>query len=111
MPIGTPFPKGTSGNPGGKKPGSVSIKAELQKLLDMTLKGEINPLTAEVEDAMPVGRKIALNLIKKAAVEGDAWSAFRIMEQLDGKAPQAVNVGGQDDNPVQTVFTLKIDNS
>jgi hypothetical protein len=111
MPVGTPFRKGTSGNSKGRKPGSVSIKAELQKLLDMTLKGEVNPLTAKAEDNMPVGRKIAIKLVTKAATDGDVWAAFRIMEHLDGKPAQDVNLGGQDDNPIQTTFTLKIDNS
>ena len=91
--------------------GSVSIKAELQKILDMTLKGEISPLTTELEEGMPVARKIALKLIAKAA-DGDTWSALKIMEHLDGKPPQDLNLGGQgDDNPMHTVFMLKIDNS
>jgi hypothetical protein len=95
----------------GRPKGSVSIKAELQKILDMTLK-EINPLTLEEEPDVPVGRKIAFNLNKKAAADVDTWSVLKIMEHLDGKPPQDVNLGGQgDDNFVQTVFTLKIDNS
>lgn len=109
MPKGTPFPKGTSGNPAGRKPGSVSIKAELQKLLDIVLKGEHNPLTDATED-MPVGRKIALNMIIKAVADGDAWTAIRIMEQLEGKPAQAVNLGGQDgENPVEISSKLTVE--
>ena len=54
-----------------------------------------NPFTCEVEDKMPVGRKIALMLVAKAAVDKDVWAAFRIMEQLDGKPAKTLNVGGQ----------------
>jgi hypothetical protein len=92
-----------------RKPGSVSIKAELQKLLNLTLKGEHNPLTDEIEADMPVGRKIALNMILKAVAEADAWLAMRIMEQLDGKPAQALNVGGQgEDNPVHIDSKLEV---
>ncbi|TBH23631.1 hypothetical protein ELG64_09000 [Rhizobium leguminosarum] len=100
MPVGTPFPKGVSGNPDGRKPGSVSIKAELQKLIDLTIKGEINPLTDEPEENMPVGRKIALNLVMKAVADNDMWAIKQILENLEGKPHQAVNIGGQEDNPV-----------
>lgn len=37
------FPKGKSGNPDSRPLGSVSIKAELQKLLNHVVKGEVNP--------------------------------------------------------------------
>lgn len=102
MPVGTPFPKGKSGNPAGRQPGCVSIKAELRKLLQVVIKNEVNPLTMEDED-MPVGRKIALNLILKAVNDKDTWAITRIMEQLDGKPAQSVNLGGQEgENPVVT---------
>lgn len=41
------------------------LSAELQKIMDIVLKGEMNPLTDLTED-MPVGRKVALNLALKA---------------------------------------------
>jgi hypothetical protein len=65
----------------------------------------------EVTEGMPVGRKIALNRILKAAIEKDSWSAFRIMEQRDGKRPQSLKLGGDDENPAPVTFTIKIDNS
>ncbi|MGY4177666.1 hypothetical protein ACVIHH_002957 [Bradyrhizobium sp. USDA 4518] len=51
----TRFRIGKSGNPARRPKGSVSPKAELQKLMDIVLKGEINPLTDLPED-MPAGR-------------------------------------------------------
>ncbi|OLP47524.1 hypothetical protein BJF91_03720 [Allorhizobium taibaishanense] len=77
-PVGTPFPKGVSGNPAGRPVGAVSIKAELQKLLQTVIKGEFNALTEEIE-GMPVCRKIALNLVLKAVADGDTLVALKIM--------------------------------
>lgn len=110
IPVGVPFQPGQSGNPAGRPKGSVSVRAELQKLMDTVIKGEHNFLTDETED-MPAGRKVALNLASKAIADGDLLAITKVLEHLDGKPAQAVNVGGQDDNPVQHTFTLKIDNS
>ncbi len=60
-----PFSKGKSGNPDGRPFGSVSIKAEPQKLIQIIVTDEVKPLTQQPED-IPVGRKIALNLIMTA---------------------------------------------
>lgn len=107
--MGKPFEAGKSGNPAGRPKGYFSIKAEIEKLMNIVLKGEVNPLTELAED-MPVNRKIALNLVIKAVVDGDLSAIREVKDTLDGKPAQAVNIGGQDDNPVQHTFTLKIDN-
>ncbi|CAH2408323.1 DUF5681 domain-containing protein [Mesorhizobium escarrei] len=57
-----PFQPGQSGSPDGRPRGSVSVKTELQKIINIALKNEHNPLSDELEAEMPVGRKIALNL-------------------------------------------------
>ena len=85
-PVGTPFQPGRSGNPAGRPKGSVSIKAELQKIIDLEIKGEHNPFTDKIED-MPVGRKIALNMAIKAA-EGDMWACKDVRDTIDGKPAQ-----------------------
>jgi hypothetical protein len=56
LPVGIPFSRAKSGNPAGRPKDSISIKAELQKIIDLTNKNERNPFTDEVED-MQVGRK------------------------------------------------------
>jgi len=48
------------------------------------LKNEHNPFTDEVEDEMPVGRKIALNMAIKGA-EGDIWACKDVRDTIDGK--------------------------
>lgn len=108
-PVETRFKSGQSGNPKGRPKGSVSVKAELQKIIDLEIKGEHNPFTDQIED-MPVGRKIALNIAIKAA-DGDMLACKDVRDTIDGKPAQAVNIGGREDNPLQHTFTLKIDNS
>lgn len=99
MPVGTPFQPGQSDNPAGRAKGSVSVKAELQKLMDIVIKGELNPLTDLPED-MPVGRKIALNLALAAVADNKLDAIKTVIEHLDGKPAQALNLGGQEDNHV-----------
>lgn len=59
-----------SGNSAGRPPSIVSIEAELQKLLNLVIKGKFNQLIEETED-MPVGRKIALNMVLKAVADNE----------------------------------------
>lgn len=98
-----PWPKGVSGNPAGKPVGAVSVKTELSNLMQIILKGEHNPLSDENEN-MTVARKVALNLAVKAIADGDLLAINKIIEHLDGRPAQSINLGGQVDNPV--VFSL-----
>jgi hypothetical protein len=90
---GVKFEAGQSGNPNGRPTGAVSVKAELRKLMDIILQGEINPLTDLPED-MPTGRKIALNLAMKAVADGDLGAIKTIMEHIDGKATERIEHSG-----------------
>lgn len=104
----TPFKPGQSGNPAGRPKGSVSVKAELQKLVNIILKNEYNALSGETEN-MPVGRKVALNLLDKALADADLNAIVKVIEHLDGKPAQAINLGGQEgENPVQVDNTLRV---
>ncbi|MET4316270.1 DUF5681 domain-containing protein [Bradyrhizobium sp. RT5a] len=100
MPVGTPFEPGKSGNATGRPKGRFSIKAEVERLMPLILKGEINPLTEAAED-MSVNRKIAPNLVMKAVADADLAAIKEVRDTLDGKPAQAVNFGGQEDNPVK----------
>lgn len=102
-----PWKAGQSGNPNGKPKGAVSVKAELRKLMDIILKGEVNPLTDLPED-MPTGRKIALNLAMKAVADGDLGAIKTIIEHLDGKAGESLAISGPDGGPVETVSTITL---
>lgn len=99
-PLHTRFSSQNQPEKNGRTKGSVSVKAELQKLVNLILKGEFNHLSGETED-MPVGRKVALNLLDKALADADLNAITKVMEHLDGKPAQALNIGGQDgENPV-----------
>ena len=66
--IGRPFPKGTSGNPAGKRKGSVSIAATIRRLLSK-------------EDA----ERIAQRLVALAK-GGDLQAVKLLMDRIDGGA-------------------------
>lgn len=40
------------------------------------------------------------------ALEGDNDSFKHIVDRLDGKAPQDINLGGQEDNPIRGEWTV-----
>lgn len=50
--------------------------------------------------------KLWLKQIEDAEQEGDAAKMKLITERLDGRPRQAVDIGGQEDNPVQTKSTF-----
>lgn len=75
--------------------------------MDIVIKGEMNPLTDLPED-MPVGRKIALNLALAAVADGKLDAIKTVIEHLDGKPAQSLNLGGQEDNPVGIDSTLTV---
>lgn len=64
--------------------------AKKNRLLTDALKRELTQNPEEV-------RAIALKLIERAK-EGDAWAQALIYERCDGKVPQAL-IGGDDDEP------------
>lgn len=71
MPVGTPFQPGQSGNPAGKKAGTISLKTHLKNILATELKNEPDPLQDGVTRDMTAGEKMVLNWVVKALVDGD----------------------------------------
>jgi len=82
--VGRPFQPGQSGNPAGR-PKSKPFKNALQEALK----------AAGDNDEML--RTVALALVTKAK-DGDVPAIKEIADRLDGKVPQAV-IGGEDDDP------------
>jgi len=83
----TPFPKGVSGNPGGRPktlPFTDALKAELQKK-----KGHIDNATA-----------IAKKLVEMA-IKGDLKAAEMIGDRVEGKPMQRNELSGADGGPIQ----------
>lgn len=52
---------------------------------------------------MPTLNELAAAGLFKEATKGNVGAARTILEHLDGKPPQSVNIGGQPGNPVSTV--------
>lgn len=89
MVIGTPFKPGQSGNPGGRpktKPFKEAIRRAVEAAGDDT--GKLDML--------------ALALYSKA-LEGDVSALKEIADRLDGKVPQGI-IGGDDDDPAVKVI-------
>lgn len=82
--IGGKWPKGVSGNPGGR-PKTKPFKEALQRVID----------------AMG-GPDAAAQAIMARALTGDVAAFRECADRLDGKVPQSVVGGGdEDDNPIK----------
>jgi hypothetical protein len=91
------FEKGRSGNPNGRP--------KRAKLFETALMLELK----EAGEDMPALRKIAKNLISLCQQEmKDALPAIKeFADRIDGKVPQAVIGGDEDDNPVNVLHTIR----
>jgi len=54
-------------------------------------------------------RALADKLVEKA-LDGDTQAINHIADRLDGKPSQAINVGGQEDNPIESKVTIEFVN-
>lgn len=84
-----PWPKGLSGNPGGR-PKRKPIEEELLRLIDER---------AGPKDGRTHARKIA-EAVLKAAGQGNVKAFVAVAERVDGKVPQAVQLAGKDSGPL-----------
>jgi hypothetical protein len=85
-PDGT-FKPGVSGNPGGRPVGSVSIVGMIRKKFEEQPKYAEEWVAKLLED--PSNRKA-------------------VMEQIDGKPKQSVELGGKDGAPIETIVGMRI---
>jgi len=95
--IGKPFEKGLSGNPEGKKKGTLNIKTVLKKVLQIELLMK-NPLT-EVEEVTNPMDAIACKLVANA-MRGDIQSIKEVFERLEGKSQTNVSLEAEVRNKV-----------
>lgn len=112
MPVGTPFPKGKSGNPDGRPLGTISLESRIRRILE----GE-EKLPAAIARTIrsAVGAdKHALDAILIVgllqALQGEEKWAKLLLERGYGKMADRLE-GGDPAKPIQHTFTLKIDNS
>ena len=84
-----PFKKGQSGNPKGRPKGVLNSATRLKRILELTNKKK-NKGTGEMED-FTVSEQMDMALISKALV-GDVTAYREIMDRLEGKAKQSLEV-------------------
>ena len=84
MTIGTPFKPGQSGNPGGR-PKTKPFRDALRRAVE-----------AAGDDTQRLDM-VALALYSKA-LEGDVSAIKEVADRLDGKVPQGI-IGGDEDDP------------
>lgn len=99
-----PFKPGECGNPAGRPKGTRNIKTILSELLEITEKVK-NPVTGEVGEVSQI-EMIAAKLVVMAK-NGDLASIDRVLDRTEGKPATSINLGGQQDNPVETNITIK----
>jgi hypothetical protein len=83
------FEPGKSGNPAGRPPGIPNAKTRYKRLLELTSK-KANPVTGEIEEFTQL-ELMDMQIFNKA-LRGDLPSYNTIMDRLEGKPSQSVDV-------------------
>lgn len=107
---GKGFKKGQSGNPSGKRKGTVSIAATLRNVLSQDQADQIVANLIELATNIPLRRQVYGCNCKMHGKDGDTyetydgveaklhqWAVDTILERLDGKVTQPI--GGDDNAP------------
>lgn len=88
-----PAKKGEVRNPKGRPPGIPNAKTRYKRLLELTETIK-NPVTGEMEE-FSIIEQLDMQVIAKAR-KGDLAAYRELMDRLEGKAKQSVDVGGGD---------------
>lgn len=90
----TPFKPGQSGNPAGKPPGIPNAKTRYKRILELITE-KTNPVTGETEKFTQL--ELMDMAIFNKALKGDLASYKEIMDRLEGRSAQSVDVtsGGE----------------
>jgi len=91
------YKKGQSGNPKGKPKGATSIVTELRRFMDKKMVVN-DPVTGQ-PTKMKIGRLLAMSLIKSAS-KGNVPAITEIMNRLDGKVSQPMELAGAGGMPL-----------
>jgi hypothetical protein len=84
-----PFPKGQSGNPNGRPKGVPNTATRLRRILELTNQKK-NIANGKIEE-FTVAEQMDMALIKKA-LRGDVVAYREIIDRLEGKAKQSLEV-------------------
>lgn len=94
------FVPGVSGNPAGKPPGSLSIVAEIKK--------QLNQIAEEDPQKRMKFELLVRKVILKAINEGDVSMIKDIIDRIDGKPTQNINISSVD--AIRDEYFTKLDN-
>lgn len=84
-----PFKKGKSGNPEGRKPGSLSLKTYIKKWLAAEESYE-NPITKETEKLSQYDILVLMQIAK--ARKGDTRAFEALLDRVEGKPKQSIDL-------------------
>lgn len=100
----TPWPKGTSGNPAGAKPGK-SITTILAEWGEKKMKAIPDAIKQLVDDGeLTYNEAIALQLLRKGTGNGNLRAIKEIMDRTEGKSIQRTQLSGPDGGAVPVKF-------
>lgn len=81
-----PFPPGTSGNPSGRKKGSLNLTTILRRMLEE----EVEVTDGGKKVKKPLSDVLVQKLIKKAVKDDNLKAISEIFDRVDGKAKQTI---------------------
>jgi hypothetical protein len=90
--------KGEVRNPKGKVPGTLATKTIIRRWLEAK-ENSINPLTKQKESLTQLDLMV-LALIKKAKQRNDVNAFIALLDRMDGKPNQSMQITGDAENPV-----------
>lgn len=94
-----PWQKGMSGNPAGRTPGIPNARTRYKRMLELISK-KTNPVTGEEEEFTQL--ELMDMAIFNKALKGDIRAYTEIMDRLEGRAQQAMDIttGGDKIEPI-----------
>jgi hypothetical protein len=82
------FPKGKSGNPAGRKPGSRNLSTVLREMLE-------EEIPVKLEDGSKVGKpfkEVIIRKLLKGAADGDVRAINAVFDRTEGKPQQSIDL-------------------
>lgn len=101
-----PFQKGQSGNPNGRPKGVPTAKTILERFMSIE-QNATNELTGELEN-LSVAEQMHLAQIKKAK-EGDLFAYKEIIDRLEGKTKQSIELDANVEQNITRITVKKRD--